>query len=85
MGALDTTLLGLALPLTLGLVQTLKTAGLPARWAGLAAVVVGLACGALLRLAEVGAGSYGAACLAGAVAGLTAAGAWSGVKAAGGN
>ena len=84
MEALNATILGLATPLALGLTQLLKGAGLPARWAGLAAFGVGLVSGALLWLAGLGGGSIGAALVAGAVAGLTAAGVWSGVKAASG-
>jgi hypothetical protein len=84
MDGLNATILGLATPLALGLTQLLKGAGVPARWAGLTAFGVGLACGALLWLAGLGGGPLGAALVAGAVAGLTAAGVWSGVKAAGG-
>lgn len=83
MDALNATILGLATPLALGATQLLKGAGLPARWAGPAALAVGVALGPALRLAGLGGGSLGAAGVAGAVAGLTAAGVWSGVKAAG--
>ena len=82
MAALDATILALVAPLALGLTQLLKGALLPARWAGLAAFGIGLVSGPLLRLAGIGGGSLGAAAVAGAVAGLTAAGAWSGVRAA---
>ena len=84
MEALNATILGLATPLALGLTQLLKGAGLPVRWAGLAAFGIGLVSGALLWLAGLGGGPIGAALVAGAVAGLTAAGVWSGVKAASG-
>jgi hypothetical protein len=77
LGSVDLALLGLAIPATMGLVQVIKQAGLPHCWAGLVAVVVGIACGVLLHLAGVGGGSTGMAAVAGLIAGLSAAGAWS--------
>lgn len=79
---LDVAILGLAIPATLGLVQVAKSAGLPDRWAGVAAVALGVLLGALIRLAGVGGGSVGLAAIAGLVAGLSAAGVWSGTRAA---
>lgn len=79
--ALDLQVLALALPLTLGLVQLLKEAGLPARWAGLAALLIGTACGLLVHAVGIGSSAAPLAALTGAVAGLTAAGVWSGTKA----
>jgi hypothetical protein len=82
MDALDLRVLVLALPLTLGIVELLKGAGLPARWAGIAALLVGSVAGVTVRLAGVGDGTLALAALTGVVAGLSAAGVWSGTKAA---
>ena len=82
MDSLDLTVYALALPLTIGLVEVLKGLGLSTRWAGLAALLTGIAAGLLVRLAGVGDGSLPLAALTGAVAGLSAAGVWSGAKAA---
>lgn len=82
METLDLTIFALALPLTIGVVQMLKEAFLPDRWAGLAAVVVGVLAGVAVRAAGIGDGAYGLAALTGAVAGLSAAGVWSGARAA---
>jgi len=83
---LDLEIFTLALPLTLGVVQLLKEAGLPARWAGLAALVVGLLAGIAVHLAGIPTASgvgddLRLAALSGIVAGLSAAGVWSGTKA----
>lgn len=80
-GGLDPTLFALALPLVLGLVQLAKEVGLPSRWAGVAALALGVACGLLLPLASVGDAPPARAALTGLVAGLSAAGAWSTGKA----
>jgi hypothetical protein len=82
MDALDLRVLALALPLTIGIVELLKGAGLPARWAGVAALLVGAAAAVAVRLAGVGDGSLALAALTGVVAGLSAAGVRSGTKAA---
>lgn len=81
MTAIDATLWALVVPLVVGVVQVCKQAGLPTRWSGLSALAVGVACGVLARLAGAGSGPLGAAALAGAIAGLSAAGVWSGARA----
>lgn len=63
-------------------VQILKGAGLPDRWAGIAALMVGLVVGPLLQLAGMGGGTTAAATVAGMFAGFTAAGVYSAGKAA---
>lgn len=79
---IDLQIFTLALPLTLGVVQLLKEAGLAARWAGLAALAVGLLAGVALGMAGIGgSGDVRLAALSGMVAGLSAAGVWSGTKA----
>jgi hypothetical protein len=80
---LNVEIFALALPLTMGIVQLLKEAGLPARWSGIAAVVVGTLAGLLVQLAGLGDGTSNPhlAALTGTVAGLAAAGVWSGTKA----
>jgi hypothetical protein len=82
MDALDLRVFALALPLTIGLVQVLKQALLPARWAGITAVLIGTLSGCAVRLAGVGDSALPLAALTGAIAGLSAAGVWSGTKAA---
>ena len=82
MDALDLAIFALAMPLTIGVVQLLKEAFLPDRWAGLTAIAVGLLVGVMVRTAGIGDGGYGLAAITGAVAGLSAAGVWSGTKAA---
>jgi hypothetical protein len=84
--AIDLEIFSLALPLTIGVVQLLKEAGLPGRWAGLAALATGLLAGLGCALAGVGevaitTESIRLAILTGAIAGLSAAGVWSGAKA----
>ena len=81
MATLDLEILALALPLTVGLVQILKQAMLPARWAGVASVAVGMLCGLVIRASGIGDGTYALATLTGLIAGLSAAGVWSGAKA----
>jgi hypothetical protein len=81
MDALDLRVLALALPLTIGIVEILKSIGLPTRWAGVAALLTGVATGVLVRLAGIGDGALALAALTGAAAGLSAAGVWSGTKA----
>lgn len=81
MDGLDLSVFVLALPLTIGVVQVLKQAGLPVRWAGVAAVVAGVVAGVAVRLAGIGDGPLTLAALTGAIAGLSAAGVWSGAKA----
>ncbi len=80
-GGLDPVLFALALPLVLGLVQLAKEVGLSSRWAGVAALALGVACGLLLPFASVGDAPPARAALTGLVAGLSAAGAWSTGKA----
>jgi hypothetical protein len=82
MQALDFAIWSIALPVTIGLVHVCKEAGLPARWAGVAAVVAGVGIGPLIRLAGIGDGPLALAMLTGAVAGLSAAGTWSTARAA---
>jgi len=82
MDALNLPVLALALPLTIGVVEVLKGIGLPSRWAGLVAVLIGIASALAVRLAGIGEGSLPLAALTGAVSGLSAAGVWSGAKAA---
>jgi hypothetical protein len=80
--ALDMGIYVLALPITMALVQVLKQALLPTRWAGLAALGAGAVSGLTLHAAGIGSGSPALAALTGVVAGLSAAGVWSGTKAA---
>ncbi len=65
-------------PIVIGLVAIAKEAGLPSRWAGVAAALLGLLAG----LAPVGDMTLVVAALSGLVGGLTAAGVYSGQKAA---
>ena len=81
MTTIDLTIYALALPLTLGLVQVAKDAGLPSRWAGVAAVIIGALAGVFANVARAGGASVTTAALTGIVAGLSAAGVWSGAKA----
>jgi hypothetical protein len=81
MTELDLVVFCLALPLTVAVVQILKEAALPTRYAGLAALATGIAAGLLVRLSGIGTGSLTLAALTGAVAGLSAAGVWSGARA----
>ncbi len=81
MTTIDLTIYTLALPLTIGLVQVAKSAGLAGRWAGVAAVVIGALAGLFADLAGTGEASVATAALSGIVAGLSAAGVWSGAKA----
>jgi len=78
---LDVVVYSLALPLTVAIVQVLKEAGIPTRYAGLAALATGIAAGLLVRLSGVGSGPLALAALSGAIAGLSAAGVWSGTRA----
>jgi hypothetical protein len=78
---IDLEILALALPLTVGLVQILKQALLPGRWAGVASVAVGTLAGLAIRATGIGDGAYSLAALTGLIAGLSAAGVWSGTKA----
>ena len=81
MDGLDGTVWIVVAPLVVGIVQVCKQAGLPGRWAGVAALAAGIGCGVLVRLAGIGSGPLGLAALSGAVAGLSAAGVWSGARA----
>ncbi|HYI16355.1 MAG TPA: hypothetical protein VEX37_13250 [Thermomicrobiales bacterium] len=81
MTQLDLVVFGLALPLTVAVVQILKEAAMPTRYAGLAALATGIAAGLLVRLSGIGTGPIALAALTGAVAGLSAAGVWSGTRA----
>ncbi|HMM43515.1 MAG TPA: hypothetical protein PKA95_16605 [Thermomicrobiales bacterium] len=81
MTTIDLTIYTLALPLTLGLVQVAKDAGMASRWAGVAAVVIGALAGLFADLAGAGDAGAATAALSGLVAGLSAAGVWSGAKA----
>ena len=66
-------------PVVMGIVQVAKGAGLPSRWGGIAAILIG----AILGIsAGLYAGDVYLSGIAGLVAGLTAAGAYSGVRAA---
>lgn len=69
-----------ALPLVVGIVEVAKRAGLPPRWAGLVALILGvaggIAYGALAGFAAL------EALPSGLLVGLAAAGAWSTTKAA---
>jgi hypothetical protein len=78
---LDLVVFSLALPLTVAVVQILKEAAMPTRYAGLAALATGVAAGLLVRLSGIGTGTLALAALTGAVAGLSAAGVWSGTRA----
>ena len=84
MTTIDLTIYTIALPLTLGLVQVAKDAGLASRWAGAAAVNIGALAGVFANLAGAGETSAATALLSGIVAGLSAAGVWSGAKAGAG-
>ncbi|MCO5177936.1 MAG: hypothetical protein M9890_13345 [Thermomicrobiales bacterium] len=81
MDAINLPIYTLTLPLTLGLVQLAKSAGLSTRWAGLAAVVIGALAGLFANLAGAEPVSIANATLTGIVAGLSAAGVWSGTRA----
>ena len=81
MDAINLPIYTLALPITLGLVQLAKSAGLPTRWAGLAAVIIGALAGLFANLAGGEQASIANAALTGIVAGLSAAGVWSGTRA----
>ena len=81
MTELDLIVFSLAMPLTIGIVQVLKEAALPARYAGVAALATGIIAGLLVRLSGIGDGPLALAALTGAVAGLSAAGVWSGARA----
>jgi len=81
MPALDLVVFSLALPLTVGVVQVLKEAALPTRYAGVAALATGVLAGLLVRFSGIGDGPLALAALTGAIAGLSAAGAWSGARA----
>jgi hypothetical protein len=80
--SVDLAIWAVVAPLVVAIVQVCKQAGLPSRWAGVAALAAGTLCGGLARLAGVGGGPLAAALLTGAIAGLSAAGAWSGARAA---
>lgn len=82
LNTLDLAVYTLALPIAIGIVELLKQAILPARWAGIAALIVGIVSGITIRLCGIGDGALPLAALTGAVAGLSAAGVWSGTKAA---
>lgn len=81
MTTIDLTIYTLTLPLTLGLVQVAKDAGLASRWAGVAAVVIGALAGIIVDLATGSGTNLATATVSGVVAGLSAAGVWSGAKA----
>ena len=81
MTQLDLVVFSFALPLTVAVVQILKEAAMPTRYAGLAALATGIAAGLLVRLSGIGAGPIALSALTGAVAGLSAAGVWSGTRA----
>jgi hypothetical protein len=81
MTGLDLVVFTLALPLTVAIVQALKDAALPTRYAGLAALLTGTISGALIHAAGIGSGPLALAALTGAIAGLSAAGLWSGARA----
>lgn len=76
---INVALAALVAALVAGVIQVAKGAGLPSRWAGLAALGCGVGVGAGFWVA--GAADPLAAFLAGAVGGLMAAGVWSGTKA----
>ena len=65
-----------AVPLIVGIVQVLKQAGLPSRFAGLMALVIGAAGGAWLGAVTADV-AVPAALVAGVMTGLSASGAWS--------
>jgi hypothetical protein len=79
--SLDLRIFAVALPITIALVQLLKQAFVPGRWAGLAAVATGVGTALVLHAAGIGSGPPALAAVTGVVAGLSAAGAWSGAKA----
>lgn len=81
MTQLDFVVFSLALPLTVAVVQVLKEAALPSRYAGLVALLIGICAGMFVRLSGIGTGPLALAALTGAVAGLSAAGVWSGTRA----
>ena len=81
MTQLDLMVFSLALLLTIAVVQVLKEAALPTRYAGLAALATGIAAGLFVRLSGIGTGPLALAALTGAVAGLSAAGVWSSTRA----
>jgi hypothetical protein len=78
---IDLVVYSFALPMTIAIVQVLKDAAMPTRYAGLAALATGVVAALLIRLAGIGSGPLALAALTGAVAGLSAAGVWSGARA----
>lgn len=73
---MNITVLAGMVPIILGLVQALKAAGLPTRFAPIVSVVIGVGCVGLVS------GSFGiSSILIGVITGLSSAGLWSGVKA----
>jgi hypothetical protein len=78
---IDLVVYSFALPMTIAIVQVLKDAAMPTRYAGLAALATGVVAALLIRLAGIGSGPLALAALTGAVAGLSAAGGWSGARA----
>lgn len=78
---IDLTIVASVAPIVIGLVAIAKGAGLPSRWAGVAAALLGLLLGLLAGLAPVGDTTLVVTALSGLVGGLTAAGVYSGGKA----
>ena len=76
---LDFTVIALATPMTMAVVQAAKSAGLPSRFAPLLSLAVGATAGCLLG--AVGMGGIASGIIAGFVSGASAAGIWSGTKA----
>ena len=69
--------------LIVALVELLKRGpGLPTRWAGVVAVVIGVVLAALLKLDSPAVGTWLQVLLTGVLSGLSAAGLYSGTKAA---
>lgn len=64
-------------PVVVGVVQVIKTVGMPSKYAPLTSLILGVA-GALFF---IGGGVTGMNALQGVIVGLTASGLWSGVKA----
>lgn len=66
----------IAVPIVLGVVQAIKVAGLPTKWAPLTSIVLGI-----VAASVIGGWSFsGTIVVQGVIAGLSAAGLWSGVK-----
>ncbi len=68
-------------PLVVGVVQLIKEAGLPSKYAGVLSVLIGIGAEFLVVGTVVASPSVGITTLLGVIVGLAASGLWSGTKA----